>query len=288
MKTSKQSISLFQRIAIKAVWLWLSLFALLPLCLMLFISFLQTDTSSLFILKTTLHNYTQLIDPLFFKIILLSLRSAFSVTIMTLLIAYPAAFFISQSQAQTKSVLLLLMIIPFWTSSIIRVYAMLALLKTKGILNSLLLSLGLIHHPLQIIYTNTAVMIGLVYNLVPFMILPLYSNMERLDHRYFEAARDLGASKLKIFKDVLLPLTLPGIVGGVLMVFLPAMTLFYIPDVLGGAKSILLGNLIENQFLVVHDWPGGAATSMVLTLLLLFMIFIYKKVNKNGKASDLL
>ncbi|OGT47708.1 MAG: spermidine/putrescine ABC transporter permease [Gammaproteobacteria bacterium RIFCSPHIGHO2_12_FULL_41_15] len=288
MKLSSQPTSILQRLSISITWVWLLLFALLPLCIMLFLSFLQHDEQNLFILKGTLANYRQLIDPLFFKIILSSMQQAFIVTVLCLLIAYPTAFFIARCQSQYKNILLLLMVIPFWTSSIIRIYAMLALLKTKGLLNSLLLTLGLIHQPLQLIYTDTAVLIGLVYNLIPFMLLPLYSNIERLDNCLFEAARDLGASRWKVFKDILLPLTMPGIVGGILLVFLPAMSLFYIPDVLGGAKSILLGNLIESQFLMIHNWPGGSATSIVLTAMMIILILIYKKVYPSGKASDLI
>ena len=180
------------------------------------------------------------------------------------------------------------MIIPFWTSSLIRTYAILTILKTKGLLNSALLALGIIHHPIQLIYTNTAVLVAVVYNLLPFMIFPLYSNIEKLDTRLLDAARDLGAGKIKIFKAIILPLTMPGIMAGTLLVFLPAMTLFYIPVLVGGAKSLLLGNLVESQFLEMHNWPGGAATSIVLTLFMLLLIFIYTRFARGKQRQELL
>lgn len=173
--------------------------------------------------------------------------------------------------------------IPFWTSSLIRTYAIMILIKAKGLLNSFLLWLGIIHHPLQLLYSTPAVIIGLIYSLLPFMILPLYSSIEKLDHSLIEAARDLGASKFRVFYKIIIPLTKPGIIGGILLVFLPAMTLFYIPDILGGAKSMLLGNLIENQFLQITNWPLGAATS---TLLLVFMTLLILAFWKTIKTTD--
>ena len=199
------------------------------------------------------------------------------------MIGYPFAYIIAQSKPFTKNLLLLLVIVPFWTSSLIRSYAMITLLKTKGLVNSLLLSLGIIHTPLQILYTNTAVIIGLVYNLLPFMILPLFANIERLDRNLLDAARDLGANWLTAFRRVIIPMTLPGILGGCMMVFLPAMTLFYIPDLLGGAKSMLLGNLIQDQFLFSNNWPGGAAISMILTAIMAIILWVYWR---NSKAKD--
>ena len=175
---------------------------------------------------------------------------------------------------------MLLVIIPFWTSSLIRSYALIAIIKAKGILNSLLIALGIIHQPLSILFTNSAVIIGLVYNLLPFMILPIMTNVERLDNRLIDAARDLGANRFTTFRKVIIPLTMPGIIAGSILVFLPAMTIFYIPDILGGAKSILLGNLIQNQFLIAENWPMGSAISAILTLVLATLILIYVWVNR--------
>ena len=178
-------------------------------------------------------------------------------------------------QSRYKSLMTLLIVIPFWTSSLIRTYSMITMLKPKGVISTILLKLGIIAKPLALLFTDSSVMIGLVYNLLPFMVLPLLTNIERLDGRLIDAARDLGANRLTTFRKIILPLTMPGIVSGSILVFLPAMTIFYIPDLLGGSKSILLGNLIQNQFLIAQNWPLGSAISVVFTLILGILILIY-------------
>lgn len=170
----------------------------------------------------------------------------------------------------------------------IRCYALIALLKAKGLLNTSLLALGLIQTPLPILFTNTAVIIALIYNLLPFMILPILTNIERLDLRLIDAARDLGANWVTIFGRIILPLTMPGIIAGCILVFLPAMTIFYIPDILGGAKSVLMGNLIQREFLVMHNWPAGCATSMVLTGFLALFVLLYRKIAANQGGHEFL
>ena len=171
--------------------------------------------------------------------------------------------------------MLLLVVIPSWTSSLIRTYAIMIILKAKGLLNTLLLTLGLIHEPLQLLYSQTAVLVGSVYDLLPFMILPLYTNIEKLNPEYLEAARDLGAHWFTTLIKIILPLTTPGIISGSVLVFLPAMTMFYIPVLLGGAKNILIGNLIEYQFLSANNWPFGTAISTVITLFMCLLIYLY-------------
>lgn len=240
-------------------------------------SLLSKDNIHLVALPLTLDNYTFLLSPAFAKILFRSIFIALIATLGCLLIAYPFSYLMVKSKRQ--SILLLLIIIPFWTSSLIRTYSLIAILKYKGLLNALLLKLHLIDTPLSLLYTNFAVIIGLVYNLFPFMVLPIFTNMERFDFRLIEAAKDLGANKWSIFTRVFLPGTSPGIVSGCLLVLLPAMTLFYIPNVLGGARSVLLGNLIQNQFLVLSDWPQGAATSVLLTLLLFLFLAIFRRQN---------
>ncbi len=284
MKTN----SIFKRISLTVVATWLGLLALTPLALVLLTSFLAHSSDQLIIFKLTSQNYHQLLQPLYFRILLQSLILAFSSTLICFVIGYPAAYIIGSSKSRFKPILILFIIIPFWTSSLIRTYAMLAILKTKGLLNAVLLYLGIIHQPLQILYSNTAVLIGCVYNLLPFMILPLYANIEKLDNRYFEAARDLGASRLQLLTRITLPLSMPGIIAGSLLVFLPAMTLFYIPVLLGGAKSMLLGNLIQNQFLSMRDWPGGSATSITLTVLMLLLILLYRHFAKGKQREGLI
>lgn len=242
---------------------------------MLVISFLQHDPNHIALPHFTLQNYKDLFDPIFLRIFFKSFYVAFLVTMACLLLGYPFAYIISRLPKKLQSMALLFLLLPFWTSSVVRTYAMMSLLKAKGLLNTSLMALGLIHEPLQLLFTNTAVAIGLVYNLLPFMILPIYSNLERFDFSLLEAAKDLGANKFTIFSKIIIPLSFPGILGGVALVFLPAMTLFFISDLLGGAKALLLGNLIEGQFLIENNWTRGAATSVMLTLIMGIGLIIY-------------
>lgn len=273
----------FRRFSIGLIWVWLALFALIPDILMFITSILQPSDKELIRLVLTGSNYLQLFNTMYLKIFWHSFLMAGVASLICLLFGYPFAYILARSQSKHKSLLLLLVIIPFWTSSLIRAYAIMGLLKAKGILNTLLIHFDVIHRPLQLLYTNSAVMIGLVYTLLPFMILPLYANIEKLDSRLVDAARDLGASRLRIIRQIILPLTWPGILAGFMLVFLPAMSMFYIPDILGGAKSMLLGNLIENQFLEARDWPMGATVSITLTLLMILLLLVYSRTAKNGK-----
>jgi spermidine/putrescine transport system permease protein len=266
----------------------LAIFALVPFCLVLLASFLSYDEKHLAALPFTLSNYLSLYDPLYFQIFGRSFFLAGICTFFCLFLGYPFAGFISRLSSKAKNFFVLLIIIPFWTSSLIRSYALIAILKAKGLFNAFLLALGLIKTPIPILFTNTAVIIGLIYNLLPFMILPILANIERLDIRLIDAARDLGAGRLTIFWRIVLPLTMPGIVAGCILVFLPAMTIFYIPDILGGAKSVLVGNLIQRQFLVMHNWPAGAATSIVLTCCLALLVLIYRKTAANQGGHEFL
>lgn len=256
------------------IYSWLLLFGLVPIVLILVVSCLTDNVLHLATLPLTIQNYTALLSPLFVKVLGRSALVAGSATFICLLLAYPLSYILLKSKYQT--VWLFLIIIPFWTSSLIRTYSLISVLKIHGLLNTILLKLHIISEPVVFLYSNFAVMLGLVYNLLPFMVLPIFSNMERFDFCLLEAAQDLGANRWVIFFRVFLPNTLPGIIAGAIMVFLPAMTLFYIPDILGGARSILLGNLIQNQFLVVENWPQGAATSIVLTLILLILFCFYR------------
>ncbi len=273
----------FKHTSLVVIWLWLFLFALLPFGLVIASSFLSHSEISFLQLPFTLNNYLQLNDAIYLRIIEKSLFIAGTATLICLILGYPFAYLIARMQSRWKNFLILLVIIPFWTSSLIRSYALIAIIKAKGILSSGLMALGIIHHPLSLLFTNTAVVIGLVYNLLPFMILPIMTNVERLDTRLIDAAYDLGANRFTTFRKVIIPLTMPGIISGIILVFLPAMTLFYIPDILGGAKSILVGNLIQNQLLVAQNWPLGSAVSTVLTLLLVSLLLIYVWVTRGTK-----
>lgn len=276
----------FKYSSITIVWCWFFIFALLPFSLVVLASFMSTGTEQLVQPPFTLSNYLQLNNPLYLQIFEKSFLIAGFATLLCLILGYPFAFIIARAKPQLKSILILFVIIPFWTSSLIRSYALIAIIKARGLLNSLLLMLGLIHHPLPILFTNTAVIIGLVYNLLPFMVIPIITTVERLDEQLLDAARDLGANRFTIFRKIILPLTMPGIIAGSILVFLPAMTLFYISDILGGAKSILLGNLIQNQFLIAQNWPLGSAVSIMLTAVLITLILIYLWSSKGLKKEE--
>ena len=283
----KKQFNFFRTLSISTVWLWLGLFALTPIILTVATSFLTSDPDNIVKMVPTISNYLELFNPGYLRILLRSLCLASSCTLICLIMGYPFAFIIARLQHRHKSLLLLLVIIPFWTSSLIRTYAIMAILKAKGILNVTLLTLGIIHEPLQILYSQTAVIIGSVYDLLPFMILPLYANIEKLDQEYLEAAKDLGAGWFTTFFKIIIPLTMPGIVSGSLLVFLPSMTMFYIPVLLGGAKNLLVGNLIEHQFLTASNWPLGTAISVFITLLMGVFIFIYWRTTKEDERENL-
>ncbi|GLP96099.1 spermidine/putrescine ABC transporter permease PotB [Paraferrimonas sedimenticola] len=248
--------------------------------MVLLTSFLTRDPSEFVSLPWTIENYARLVDPIYAKILWHSLSMAAIATVLCLLIGYPVAWIISRFGPMGRGVLLFMIIVPFWTNSLIRVYAIKIILGTKGLMNWALLGLGIIDKPLKLMYSETAVIIGLVYILIPFMILPLYSAIEKLPTSYSEAAKDLGASRWAYFRRIMLPLTTPGIIAGVLMVFLPAMGMFYLSDLLGGSKNLLVGNVIRDQVLITRDWPFGSAASMALTLLMAIMLLGYYWVHK--------
>lgn len=229
-------------------------------------------------LPLTVMHYKALISPLFFKVFARSLAIAATTALITLLIAYPFSYAIAQSKH--RQYLIILVLIPFWTSALVRTYALIALLKTQGLINSALLSLGFISTPLPLLYNNIAVVLGLSYNLLPFMILPLYYFFEGFDKRLHHAADDLGASPRAYFTFILLPLSKKAIMQGCIMVFLPALSLFYIPNILGGARSVLLGNYIENQFMLLNNWPQGAATSIGFSLVFIILFFAFMRRSK--------
>jgi spermidine/putrescine transport system permease protein len=264
---------LFKWITILLITVWLGLFSLVPSLFILVSSLLDPSKASLGFSSVTLTNYQKvLLNPLYFKVFWQSLLLALSCATLCLMIAYPFTYFLSQTSYRYRNLLVSLILVPFWSSSLIRTYAIISILKAKGLLNTILLKMGLIHEPVQLLHTQIAVLIGLVYDLLPFMIIPLYISFLKIDRLYIQAARDLGASNAIVFYRLILPLTIPGILNGALLVILPAMTLFYISDVLGGAKSLLLGNLIQQQFLNGQWGIGGAVSILLLTLFGLILI----------------
>lgn len=248
---------------------WLFFFFLVPLGIVLVYSFVLRGVYGGVEWTGTLENYTRAIDPLYAKILWRSLGIALFTTIFCLLCGYPLAYFIAFAPARWKNLLLILLIIPFWTNFLIRTYSWIVILQEEGLLNSLLLSMGIIRQPLNLLYTMKSIMIGMVYGYLPFMVLPLYSSLEKLQPSLLEASMDLGANRVRTFLHVTLPLTAPGIVAGVMLVFIPTIGEFVIPDLLGGAKTVLVGNVITNQFLTARDWPFGAAITFILVVFVL-------------------
>jgi spermidine/putrescine transport system permease protein len=278
----------FRMFSLGINWTWLIIFSLLPFCLVGLVSFLQHDQNHLLQFPATLLNYAQLNNSIYLKIFKESFYLAGICTFICLIMGYPFAYIIARIQGPLKGALILLIIIPFWTSSLIRTYSMITMLKPKGIINSVLMWSGIIDKPLPLLFSDTAVIIGTVYNLLPFMVLPLLTNIERLDNQLIDAARDLGANRLTTFRKIIVPLTMPGILSGCILVFLPAMTIFYIPDLLGGAKTMMLGSLIQNQFLISQNWPLGSAISVVFTFVLVMLLVVYWHSTRGRKHRKLL
>ena len=257
--------------------LYLIVFLILPLVLVIVLSFTTRGPYGDVVYRFNLENYIRLIDPIYVRILGYSVATAAGTTAATLLIGYPLAYYIARAPERRRAFLLFLILIPFWTNFIIRIYAWIMILRTEGLLNNLLLGLHLIQAPLDILYTPTAVLIGMLYEFLPFMILPLFTSLEKIDAAQLEAAADLGARPWRAFLRVTLPLSVPGIVAGSILVFIPAMGMFVIPDLMGGAKTVLVGNLIRNQFLTARNWPFGAAASMVLLIGTLLITLVYTR-----------
>jgi spermidine/putrescine transport system permease protein len=275
-----KSTSKFQNVVIATIVGWLVLFVFLPNLMIIVTSFLTRDDTHFVAMVFSLDNYTRLLDPLYFDVLLHSLNMAVLATLACLLLGYPFAWFLAKLPAKVRPLLLFLLIVPFWTNSLIRIYGLKIFLSTKGYLNTFLLWLGIIDEPIRIMFTPAAVIIGLVYILLPFMVMPLYSSIEKLDKPLLEAAKDLGASKLQTFIRIIIPLTMPGIIAGCLLVLLPAMGLFYVSDLMGGAKNLLIGNVIKSQFLNIRDWPFGSATSIMLTVIMGLLLLVYWRASR--------
>jgi spermidine/putrescine transport system permease protein len=246
---------------------WLAAFVVLPLIVLLVYSFCQRDDLGRVVFSFTWENYERVFSPLYLRILGRSVGYAALTTIICLVIGFPVAWFIARQTPARRNQLLLLVMIPFWTNFLIRTYAWIVILKGEGLLNALLQYGRIIAEPIELLYTPFAVVTGLVYAYLPFMILPIYGSAEKVEGSLVEAAYDLGAGPLRAFSSVIIPLTQPGIMAGVLLVFVPAIGMFAITDLMGGAQVPLIGNVIQNQFLRARNWPFGAALGVVFTLL---------------------
>lgn len=269
---------------VSPVTLWLILLVAAPLIYVFFLSFLSTDGYNV-VYKFTLKNYAGLLNPTYLEIYANSFILAFFTTIACILFGYPFAYSMAKANKRKKAVMMLMLMIPFWTNSLIRLNGWKTLLGKTGAFNSLLLNLGLIDQPVEILYTRGAVILGMVYILFPYMVLPLFASIDKLDMGLLEASNDLGANRAKTFLNVTLPLTSPGVFSGTILVFIPSLGYFFVSDIMGGGKSQLIGNLIENQFKAANNWPMGAAFSMLLIAIIIIMVSVYKKTG--GDMKDL-
>lgn len=270
----------FRRLVISLTLGWLAVMVLAPHLLVLATSFMTSDIQHLAVWPLSLDGYAKVFQPIYFDVFLHSLWLSAVATVLCLLIGYPFAFILARQKPVWRNVLLVLMMLPFWTNSLIRTYAIKIILGKKGLVNTLLVGTGIVDEPLSLLYTEFAVIFGLVYILLPFMVLPLMASFEQLSREYVEAARDLQANAWQRLWHIYLPLTSPGIVAGCLIVFLPAMGMFYVADLLGGSTNLLLGNVIKNQFLVVRDWPFGSAFSVTLIVMMALMLAVYYQANR--------
>jgi spermidine/putrescine transport system permease protein len=263
--------------------LFLLFFFVAPLLILVVYSFLKRGVYGQLVWEFNLQNYVRVVDPLYLSILWRSFVIAFSTTAICLLFSYPFAYYLARlSNQRTRNVLLILVMVPFWTNFLVRTYAWRVILGTDGPLNGLLLGLRIIQEPLPLIFNDGAVMVGLVYGYLPFMVLPLYAAIERIDFSLIEAAHDLYADGRQAFIRVLLPLSMPGVIAGSILVFIPTLGAFVTPDLLGGAKTVMIGNLIQSQFLTARDWPFGSAFSVLLMLVVLGATLVYFR--KGGRT----
>ena len=268
---------------VKPYVLWSFLLIALPLVLILLYS-VTTGDNSLITIHFTLDNFKKMSDPVYLNVFIKSFEMGLLTTGICLILAYPMAYFISKFSDEAQSILILLVTIPMWINTLLRTYAWISLLSDNGIINTLLKAIGL--NPVTMMYTNFSVIIGLVCDLLPFMVIPIHTSLAKMDESLVEAASDLGANRLKTFTKVILKLSLPGVISGVTMVFLLSISTFVIPVLLGGHQFVLIGNLIENQFISVGDWNFGSAISVILAIVILAMMGLMKKINPDDNGGE--
>lgn len=282
---NKNKINLPLITTVGPVSVWMILLVAIPFIYVFVMSFMNKGAYGGVVIGFTLNNFIEIFNPLYLKVFCESLLISAFTTILCIIIAYPFTYFIAQKTTIKKTVFMAMVIVPFLVSSLIRLFGWINLLRKDGIINSILLKLGLIHEPLQLVYNTTGVMIGLVYMLLPFMILPLYSSIEKLDKSLLEACSDLGAKPVTSFLRVTLPLTMPGIFAGSILVFIPSLGYFFVTDLLGGNKIQVIGNIIRTQFITARNWPLGAAISIFLIVITLILVRLYQK--SGGNMDDL-
>ena len=262
-------------------------FVLGPLLYMLAVSFMRRQGSWGVEAVLSFNNYRRILEPVYLDTIWQSIRLAFITTITVIITGYPFGYFMARLKPRWRARVMLLLIIPFWTSMLMRFYGWIIVFRANGILDTLFMKLRITQEPLRLLYTYPAVVIGMIYGLLPFMVYSVFVSAEKLDRGLIEAARIMGANRIQAFLTVALPLTMPGLFSGVVLTFIPSMGLYFIADILGGGKVVLVGNLIRDQLLNVHDWPFAAAISVVLMALTSVFLYLYRLVTRSGKLEGL-
>ena len=255
-----------------------AIFIVIPLLLIVFFSFTsKVDGRFVF----SFENFQRLFEPIYFTVFIRSIWLAVLSTVLCLILGYPIAYMISKLPIKRRNMLILLFILPMWMNFLLRTYAWMAILGRDGLINTLLGYIGI--GPIKMLYTDGAILLGMVYNFLPFMVIPIYTVLIKIDKNLVNAAYDLGANKAQAFRKVILPLSIPGIISGITMVFMPAVSNFVIPNLLGGGKYMLVGNLIEQQFTTIGNWNFGSALSIFMMILILISMAFMSKYEKNGK-----
>lgn len=273
--------------AIMPMYLFTLVFVLGPLIYMVIISFMTRGEQWGFVADFTVNNYKRIFNPIFLDTFVQSIKLALLTTIFVIIIGYPCGYFMAKLDPKWRTRAMFVLIIPFWTSSLMRLYGWMIIFRANGILDRFLMWTGITEEPLKLMYTYPAVITGMVYALVPFMIYAVYASTEKMDWSLVEASRDLGAGKIKAFTSVSLPMTMPGLFSGVVLTFTPSMGLYFISEILGGNKVVLVGNLIQDQMMRAHDWPFAAALSVALMLITTIFLFTYKKVTNSSQLEGL-
>lgn len=263
--------------------IWSVIFTVIPLIMIIVYSFSGRDNFGNIVYEFTFDNYKNFFTPIYLNVLWRSIKLSIYSTLICLILGYPMAYIIAKAKGVKQNLMVMLFIVPLWTNFLLRTYAWMGLLRDQGIINEVLIGLGIINEPIQMLYTSGAVVLGMVYNYLPFMVLPIYSILVKIDKSLIEAARDMGANEYQVFRKVIFPLSFPGVATGIIMVFMPAVSTFVISDLLGGGQTILLGNLIQNQFMAARNWQFGSAVSVLMMLMLVAsMGYFVKNSSKEG------
>jgi spermidine/putrescine transport system permease protein len=273
----RRAPGLFAWLVLAPLLAWLVLFVVAPTVMLVAVSFAERDALGRIVWTFTTENYVRAFDWLWLKVLLVSVWYAFLTTVICMAVGYPVAYTIGRAPPRWRSLLLMLVMVPFWTSFLIRTYAWITILSKEGLVNSLLLNAGFISQPVALLYTPFAIVLGLVYNFLPFMILPIYTSVEKLDNAMIEAAYDLGAGPLRAFSQVIIPLTRPGIAAGAMLVFVPSIAMFAITTLMGGGTNPTIGEVIFKQFTSGRNQPFGAALGTLLLLIFILALWLTRK-----------